>query len=84
MARPYKVIRNLMRDHDLTNKLLGELLGGLAASTISNKLNGHSPWTSDEMWKIMDLFQIPAHKFHEIFPPKGMNKEGIKPLRRPA
>lgn len=84
MARPYKAIRDLMRDYDLTNELLGEMLGGLAASTISNKLNCHFPWTSDEMWKIMDLFQIPAHRFHEIFPPKGKNKDILKPLRLPA
>lgn len=84
MARPYKAIRDLMRDHDLTNELLGEMLGGLAASTISNKLNGHFPWRSDEMWKIMDLFQIPPHKFHETFPPNGKNKEVVKPLKRPA
>jgi len=84
MARPYKAIRDLMHDHDLTNKLLGKLLGGLAASTISNKLNGHFPWTSEEMWKIMEITNQPPHRFHLIFPKDGQNEPGAKRAKRTA
>lgn len=85
MARPYKALRDLMRKYDLTNELLGQEIG-CAASTVSNKLNAHYPWTSDEMWKIMDITNQPMHRLHEIFPPNGRNETAVnrKVIRRPA
>lgn len=77
MARPYKRVRELMREYDLTNETLAQEIG-CATSTISNKLNGKYPWTSDEMWKIMDLTNQPEHELHRVFPRKGRNEEKLK------
>lgn len=83
MSKLFPKIREMMRQHDLNNKSFAEELG-IAASTLSGKLNGHYPWTSDEMWKIMELFSIPANQLHCIFPRGGRNPANIKPIKRTA
>lgn len=83
MARPFKELRNIMREYDLTNELLGREIG-CATSTVSNKLNGHFPWTSEEMWKIMEVTNQPPHRFHLIFPRDGQNEPGAKRAKRTA
>lgn len=74
MARPYSLLRGLMKQYDLTNELLARELK-LSPSTVSLKLNGHSAWGSDEMWHIMSLFEEPAYRLHEIFPRDGKNEK---------
>ena len=85
MARPFGEVRKLMREYDLSNERLGQELG-CAASTISSKLNGKTPWTSEEMWQIMELFNEPACRLHIIFPRDGQNEAGAKhrKIRRSA
>ena len=83
MARPFKELRNLMRENELTNESLAREIG-CASSTISNKLNGHYPWTSDEMWRIMELTNQPDHRLHTIFPRGGQNEPGAKHRKRSA
>lgn len=73
MARPHKVLRDLMHQHEITNEILGRELK-IAASTVSRKLNGHASWDSDEMWQIMSIIQQPAYRLHEIFPRGGKNE----------
>lgn len=73
MARPYNVLRGLMRKYELTNELLARELR-ITAVTVSKKLNGHSFWTSDEMWRIMSLVEEPSYRLHEIFPRGGKNE----------
>jgi hypothetical protein len=80
MARLFKNLRLVMREYDLTNELLGREIG-CSPGTISNKLNGHFPWTSEEMWKIMELTNQPAHKLHDIFPRHGLSEEGTRRTR---
>ena len=74
MARPYNILRGLMRQHDLTNESLGRALK-ISPVTVSKKLNGHNFWTSDEMWQIMSLFEEPSYRLHEIFPRSGKNEK---------
>lgn len=78
MARPFHELRCMMRAHDITNVLLARELG-VGVTTVSHKLNAHYPWTAEEMWKIMDLFNQPAHRLHQIFPRNGKNT--IEPQR---
>lgn len=70
MSRPYNKLRILMHTYDFTNESLAEELG-CATCTVSHKLNARYPWTSSEMWKIMDLFEQPPSKLHELFPAYG-------------
>lgn len=72
MCRPYSTLRGIMREHDVTQQILGDELG-LTQCSISNRLNAHVPWDSREMWQIMKLLHIPAKRFHEVFPPDGVS-----------
>jgi hypothetical protein len=73
MARPHKVLRDLLHEHEITGEILARELR-LGTATISRKLNGHSPFDQDEMWHIMSLIEQPAYRLHEIFPRKGANE----------
>lgn len=73
MARPFSLLRSKLAYCELTNELLArELL--ITPSTVSRKLNNHSPWTSEEMWQIMALINEPPHMLHRIFPANGQNE----------
>ena len=67
MAKPYNVLRGLMKKCELTNKLLARELN-ISAAAVSKKLNGHSFWTSEEMWRIMSIVEEPSYRLHEVFP----------------
>lgn len=81
MARPYAMLRDILRDNDMTGAELGELLC-LSSSSVSLRLNARLPWTANEMWTIMKTFNIPAKRMHEVFPDHGINESDVK--RRPV
>lgn len=81
MARPYAMLREVLRDNEMTGAELAEELG-LSSSSISLRMNAHLPWTASEMWAIMHMFDIPAKRFHEVFPDKGINEADVN--RRPV
>ena len=70
MSRPYKILRNLIDAHELTQEQVADYIG-CSKSAVSHKLNLHNAWTCDEMWKIMELFKQPPSKLHELFPAHG-------------
>lgn len=70
MAKPHQRIRTLMDEHDINSQTLAEELG-IDTSTMSRKLMGRTPWTSDQMWRIMDIFHLPPREFHLVFPKGG-------------
>lgn len=71
MDRPYKELRKAMRSADVSNVYLAEKLG-MAASSVSLRLNGHCPWESDRMYAVMDLLHLPYDQLHIYFPPGGI------------
>lgn len=77
MARPYKALRNLLNERDITSAMLARELG-LGVAAVSLRLNDHYPWTAWEMWHIMELLNQPPRKMAEIFPPHGINEPGVK------
>lgn len=81
MARPYKKLRDLLHESDITFQILaGEI--GISVAALSMKMNakpGHS-WKENEMWAVMDFLHIPDNRFHEIFPRKGRNEPAMKPV----
>lgn len=81
MARPYKILRDLLRQNEITSEILAEELG-IQVSTVSRKLNDHTPWNSDQMYAILELIGEKPARMHEIFPKNGINEPGVK--RRPA
>lgn len=81
MARPFKAIRDLIHEYELNGQIMADELG-IRRSTFSQKLNAHYPWTSEEMWKIMYIFNQPKEKLHELFPQNGQNEEEVKRPKR--
>lgn len=77
MARPYQLLRELLRQNGISNEILALELGE-HATTISRKLNCRNDWTCTQMWKIMDLINQPSHRFGEIFPANGQNEPTTK------
>ena len=82
MATPDKILRDLLRENDITYDVLREELG-IGADTISRKMNAHSPWTSDQMYAILDLVGAKEDALHKIFPRNGQNDpEVIKVFKK--
>lgn len=65
-------IRAQMVRHGMTGEDLGQKLG-ISGPTVSTKLCGKSPWNIDEMYYIMDLFNIPYDELHKYFPKNGIS-----------
>ena len=70
MAKPYSVLRGLLYSKEITQAILAEELD-IGTDTVSRKLNAHSPWTSDQMYKILDLVGAKEESLHVIFPRNG-------------
>lgn len=71
--KPYARLRGLMvangdRAKDIANMLL------ISTTTVSNKLNDHSPWDSDEMWALMEKYNIDPSEMAKYFPKHGMER----------
>lgn len=77
MAKPFKRLRNLMHINDLTSEMLAEEIG-IGVDTMSRKLCGHSAWTSDQMWRIMEILGEPDANLHEVFPRNGQNEPNVR------
>lgn len=77
MARPFNELRMLMHEYGYTQKEIGDVIG-VTTCSVSRRMNAQLPWTSDEMWKIMELFHIPAKRMHEVFPKQGINEPGVQ------
>lgn len=77
MARPYQLLRELLRSRGITSEILAEELDE-HVSTISRKLNGHNYWTCDQMWQIMDLINDSRYALHDVFPRNGQNEPTAK------
>lgn len=65
-------IRAEMVRHGMSGAEFGEKLG-VSGATVSAKLCGKTPWTVDEMYYIMDLFNLPYNKLHVFFPKNGIS-----------
>ena len=82
MAKPYKILRDLLRENDITYDVLRDELD-IGTDTISRKMNARSPWTSDQMYAILDLVGAKEESLHKIFPRNGQSDpEAIKEFKR--
>ena len=73
MARPYQLLRELLRSRGISNEILAEELDE-HVTTISRKMNGHSAWTCEQMWQIMELINQPGNRLGDVFPKNGQNE----------
>ena len=65
-------IRAEMVRMGINGKELAEKLG-CAQTTLSAKLCGKTPWNTDEMYYLMDLFKLPLNQLHIYFPRNGIS-----------
>ena len=65
----YEYLNGRLQQMGIRQAELGDMLGMCSAS-VSHRFTGRTPWTIDEMYKIMDICQAPAEQLHVYFPPK--------------
>lgn len=76
MPRLYGELRGLMVSNDYTQAQLARKLH-ISTRLMSNKFNGHVPFTVDEAYEIMKLFSQPCTQLHVVFPPDGLKHKAI-------
>lgn len=68
--KPYAKLRGKMAENDINGTALANYFGR-TPNYISDRLNIKSPWTIDEVYKIMGLLEIPLEEILTYFPPNG-------------
>jgi hypothetical protein len=66
----FNKLRGKLREFDIDQSYLAHKLK-ICPMSVSRKMTGKRPWTSDEMYAVMDLIQEPYEKLHEYFPKDG-------------
>lgn len=74
VSNKYRLLRNKLREYDLDQEYLGELLGR-SRSHISLCLSGKSEWLMSEVYTIAKICQIPKEEILRYFPPGGVDLE---------
>ncbi len=70
----YQLLRRRLREYDIDQKYLAELLKRSTAY-VSNCLLDKSHWQINEVWAIVRLCQIEPEEICKYFPPDGIDKE---------
>ncbi len=78
VCNKYRLLRNKLREYDLDQEYLGELLGR-SRSHISLCLSGKSEWLMSEVYIIAKICQIPKEEILRYFPPGGVDIEEAEP-----
>ena len=65
-------LRAEMVRHGYDGRRLAKVLG-CTPMTVSNRLTGKVPWTSREMYILMDLFDLPYSELNRFFPKNGIS-----------
>ena len=74
--RAHAVLRELMAEVGYTREdLARDLKLGLTA--LSFRLNGRTPWQADEMYKVLEVFEVPDEKMHIVFPKNIYSKKRL-------
>lgn len=71
----YELLRLAIRTRAYTMETFGEfVLGGMAKSSLSNRLTGHTSWTISEAYAVLDGLRFPHEWMSMLFPPNGIAK----------
>lgn len=73
MARPYAMLRGAMAANDDTQVDIGRLLL-MTPAAVSQRMNNHTPWKLDEMYKLMERYHLPHSELNRYFPMDGKNE----------
>jgi hypothetical protein len=69
-AETFARLRARYRELGYDQKYLSEKVG-LCPASMSARMTCKQPWLIDEMYRIMDLLQLPYEHLHEYFPKNG-------------
>lgn len=64
--KPFRKLRIRMMEHDLTQSDVAEL-AGVCANTLSTRMTGFRPWTSDEIVAVARVLEIPTSEIGAYF-----------------
>ena len=70
MARPFEKLRSLMHAHGESQKYVAQILK-LTLSTANKRMTGKLDWKLNEMYALMDHYNVPHDRLHEVFPKDG-------------
>lgn len=70
MKRPYSELRVCMFAKGILQRDLCTMLGR-KQSYITKRMTGQASWEQDEMYKLLDVLDVPYDRLHEMFPPHG-------------
>lgn len=73
MSRPYRRLRYLLYENDLTQLDVARWLR-VSVHTVSSKLNGHTSWTLDEAYELLELLGLKPEELPTLFPFQGRNE----------
>lgn len=68
----HKELRAAMVQAGFDGKRLADNIG-ISNVTLSSRMCGHTPWTSKEMYQIMDLLDLPHWDLNKYFPKDGIS-----------
>ena len=70
MTRRYSYLAGRLRQLEITQTDLAHKLG-MGQPAISQRFNGHTPWTDVEMYQILDICGAQPEELHLYFPREG-------------
>ena len=68
----YRYLAGRLKQLGVRQAELGDMLG-LCSTSISHRFTGRTPWSLDEMYKIMVICQAPPEQLHIYFPKGGIS-----------
>lgn len=68
--KPYPLVRAFLTANDIDLDKFARKIGK-SKSYVVQRLNGHSEWTQDDMYKALDYMQEPHTEMARFFPPGG-------------
>lgn len=72
MSRPFQLLRGAMYANEITQNDMARHLR-ISVHTISSRLNGHTEWTLEEIYTILDLLGQAPSEIINLFPRHGSN-----------
>ena len=70
MPKYYRHLSGRLRELGMTHSDLGYALG-LSHTAISRRFAGRTPWTIDEMYRVLEICRAKPEELHVYFPPIG-------------
>ena len=68
--RLYSRLRSRMNEYGMDHAYFAKKIN-ISTATLSKRMNARQPWLITEIYRSMDVLQIPYDRMHEYFPKDG-------------